>query len=69
MAVAPLSSESDMACSRRVALGMDKNTNESVCTCSCVHVCHFKTQWNLAPTEDPDEGTGCEQEAVTSNVG
>ena len=34
--VAPLSSESDMARSHRVALGMDKNTNESVCMCLCV---------------------------------
>lgn len=25
----------------------------------------FKTQWNLAPTEDPDEGTSSEREAVT----
>lgn len=58
--MAPLSSESDMACSHQVALGMDKNT--SVCMCLCV--CHFKTQWNLAPTEDPDEETSCEQEAV-----
>lgn len=66
MTVAPLSSETDMACSHRVALGMDKNTIESVCMCLyvCVCVCQFKTQWNLAPTENPDAGTSSEQEAV-----
>lgn len=41
---------------------MDKNTNESVCMCLCV--CQFKAQWNLAPIEEPDEGTSSEQEAV-----
>lgn len=66
MTVAPLSSESDMACSHRVALGMDKNTNECmhVLVLVCVCVCKFKTQWNLGPTEDPDEGTSSEREAA-----
>lgn len=31
---------------------------------ACAGVCDFKTQWNLAPTEDRDEGASSEQEAV-----